>query len=634
MELEITGPVLKHFRSALTCLARLGQDLDFTCTEQRLSVSTVNSSRTAFGIVHFYPNFFSSYSPRDGEEKFRFSVNAKALLSTLRPRSANTVESCTLSVHDSDDRRNHHEPGVDSGECRIIVYLHCQHGVRKKHSLTYSQPALQSWARFDLNSAPCYWTASSRVLKDWMTHFHERAGSSSGGGGGGAGTDEVTFYCGRQECRLKSFNDVDRSGPTNDVFMTRALSTEVTVDTANFDTYHVPSPPSSSSSSSCASSGGVRVVTFAQKEFKAIINLAEPLQAPLTAHFSTGGRPIMFSLSANDPSRGGASPFEAKFVIATTDFDSGGSGGGGGGDDGIKREKSESVARQQRGRTGTDGRGAGGGKGGGAPLFNAPTPSPAPAPVPAPNGKGKGKGKGRARAADDGDGDEEEEEDEDFDAAFGDDADLDEAFFADLDRATQQAMMSQAQTQTQTRPTTRTTTGTTTTLASEKQRQPLSEEEEEGKGDVQLRSGVGKEFDGTAAAWSAPPAPAPWSADGGGGGGGDGRHGREDAEAHGDGNDPEPDTGGGVGVRGGGGGTGAELYGDDGGHDEFVWEDPAEEGGGGGGGETQLGPTQVIRDDDDGDEYGEGSGGSAADDSSGEGRRSVKRARWNLLGDG
>lgn len=82
-------------------------------------------------------------------------------------------------------------------------------GVRKKHSLTYSQPAIQSWARFDLNSAPCHWTASSRVLKDWMTHFHDRAGSG-GGGGGAAGTDEVTFYCARQECRLKSFNDVDR----------------------------------------------------------------------------------------------------------------------------------------------------------------------------------------------------------------------------------------------------------------------------------------------------------------------------------------------------------------------------------------------------------------------------------------
>ncbi|KWU46313.1 hypothetical protein RHOSPDRAFT_32317 [Rhodotorula sp. JG-1b] len=628
MELEITGPVLKHFRSALTCLSRLGQDLDFTCTEQRLSVSTVNSSRTAFGIVHFYPSFFTSYSPlqatpSDEGDKFRFSVNAKSLLSTLRPRSANTVESCTLSVHDSDDR-NHHEPGVDSGECRIIVYLHCQHGVRKKHSLTYSQPAIQSWARFDLNAAPCHWSASSRVLKDWMTHFHERASSGTGGGGGGgggAGTDEVTFYCARQECRLRSFNDVDRSGPTNDVFMTRALSTEVTVDTADFDTYHVPSPPSSSSSPSSAS--GVRVVTFAQKEFKAIINLAEPLQVPLTAHFSTGGRPIMFSLSANDPSRGGggggasSSSFEAKFVIATTDFDSGGSGGGDA--DGIKREKSESVARQQqqqqqqRGRTGTDGS-INHRRGGGTPLFNAPTPSPAP----------EGKGKARPLA----------EEDE-FDAAFDDDADLDDAFFADLDRATQQAMSQvQAQTQTQTRPT---TTGTTSTLASEKQQQQQPSEEEGEEGDVQLRSGVGKDFGGTAA-WSAAAAP---RSDDGRGGDGDGRYGREGAEEHANGHDHdhEPDTGGGVGVGvgeggegggeggGGGGGTAAVLVG---GHDDFVWEDPA-----GGGGETQLGPTQVIRDDDDGGGGEDGSGGRAADDDSGgEGRRSVKRARWNLLGDG
>lgn len=86
-------------------------------------------------------------------------------------------------------------------------------GVRKKHSLTYSTPAVQSWARFDLNTATCNWTASSRVLKDWMAHFHERtggAGAGGGGGAGGSGTDEVTFYCSRGECRLKSFNDVDR----------------------------------------------------------------------------------------------------------------------------------------------------------------------------------------------------------------------------------------------------------------------------------------------------------------------------------------------------------------------------------------------------------------------------------------
>ncbi|GAA5982198.1 hypothetical protein JCM10908_004780 [Rhodotorula pacifica] len=607
MELEITGSVLKHFRSALTCLSRLGgEDLDFTCTSERVSVSTVNSSRTAFGIVHFYPRFFARYdiqadndyrgnatgsTAAGGGDKFRFSVTAKALLSTLRPRSANTVESCTISVHDSEDphghrrggqrrRQHHHEPGVESGECRIVVYLHCQHGVRKKHSLTYSHPSVQSWARFDLNTAPCNWTASSRVLKDWMMHFHDRSGgggagggSGAGGGGGargggGGGTDEVTFYCSRGECRLKSFNDVDRSGPTNDMFTSRSLSTEVTVDTQDFDTYHVPSP---------------RVVTFAQKEFKAIINLAEPLQAPLTATFSTGGRPIMFSLSGDR-----AGSFEAKFVIATTDFDS---GGGGVGEDGIKREKSESVAqlvqrqkeKQQGGGraadpAGNDARRHGGGTG---PLFNAPTPSPAPPDPRAYTSKSKGKGKGKAAVAED-----------DFDAAFEDDAAaMDDAFFADLDRATQQALEGASQSQ---------------MLAG-----GGSQMEE-----VKLRSGVGKANGASGEVWSYVAAAA-GVAHGGSGGGGSGDRERAQRE--------QTEEDGPARQQNGHAGEGSD-YG--GGHEEFVWDHRQHEEEAEAEGETQLGPTQHPRDPDNDDDEGLGSDGD------GGGRRSVKRAKWNLLGDG
>lgn len=78
------------FRGALQCLGRLGEDLDFTCAPDRLSVSVVNSSRTAFGIVHFYPRFFQRYhldlpgeaddersSSSPANAKFRFSVTAK-----------------------------------------------------------------------------------------------------------------------------------------------------------------------------------------------------------------------------------------------------------------------------------------------------------------------------------------------------------------------------------------------------------------------------------------------------------------------------------------------------------------------------------------------------------------------------
>ncbi|BGP39550.1 hypothetical protein JCM10449v2_003501 [Rhodotorula kratochvilovae] len=386
MELNIAGgAALKQFTRALTCLSRIGDDLDFSATQQRLSISTVNSSRTAFGIAHFYPRFFAEFLLADpaADRPYKFSITARArlssshtrfatnppsrpqpFLSTLRTKS--TVESVSIAVLESEgggaDR--HREPGVDSGECRLVVHLFCEHGVRKKHSLTYSDPNVQNWARFDLDACTSSWTASSRVLKDWTDHFHLRPGSNGA-------ADEITFYCGESACRLKSFNDsgFDVTANPSEKFASRPLATELTVDVGDFDAYDVPEP---------------EVVTFALKDFKSIITLADSLPTALTAHFSSGGRPLMLQLQGDY--------FEAKFVVATTDYDSGGSAVGSRAGSaaaaaaagGVKREKSESLPARAvpppaapRG----NGNARASGSGSGAPprpLFNAPTPSPAP----------------------------------------------------------------------------------------------------------------------------------------------------------------------------------------------------------------------------------------------------------------
>ncbi|GJN88916.1 hypothetical protein Rhopal_001887-T1 [Rhodotorula paludigena] len=361
MELNIAGgTALKNFTRAVACLTKIGDDLDFSCAPTRLSISTVNSSRTAFGIVHLYTRFFAEYRLVDPESErpYKFSITGKPFLSTLRSKSQNTVESCSISVVDSDAPGHPHEPGVDSGECRLVVHMFCQHGVRKKHSLTYSDPNVQNWARFDLNACTSTWTASSRVLKEWTDHFHVRPGASGG-------SDEITFYCGGLACRLKSFNDTtfDETVNSADHFASRPLATELIVDIEDFDAYDVPEE---------------EVVTFALKEFKAIITLADSLPTPLSAHFTSGGRPLMLALTGD--------AFEAKFVVATTDYDSG--GGAPARDNKVKREKSESVQARAAGsgartsatpaqRTGAGA--AASGAGGQRPLFNAPTPSPAPA---------------------------------------------------------------------------------------------------------------------------------------------------------------------------------------------------------------------------------------------------------------
>ncbi|GAA5941802.1 hypothetical protein JCM3775_000109, partial [Rhodotorula graminis] len=168
-----------------------------------------------------------------------------------------------------------------------------------------------------------------------------------------------------------------------EAYASRPLATELHVDIDDYDAYDVPDP---------------QVVTFALREFKSIITLADSVPAALTAHFSTGGRPLMLQLVGDY--------FEVKFVVATTDYDSGGGsstsasgsraatasgsgaarGGAGAGSGAsgrgasaapVKREKSESLpfARVPLRDSARAGAGAGGAH---RPLFNPPTPSPAP----------------------------------------------------------------------------------------------------------------------------------------------------------------------------------------------------------------------------------------------------------------
>ncbi|GAA5847665.1 hypothetical protein JCM5353_006857 [Sporobolomyces roseus] len=403
MEINISGGLgLKHFTRALTCLSKFGEELDFLVTRERVSISTVNSSRTAFGVVHFYPNFFQQFALSDERGTFKFSVTAKALLSPLRPRSANTIESCSIVVG-SEDPNIPLEPGVDAGECRIIIRLHCQHGVVKTHRLTYGNPNVNNWARFDKNHCSSSWKASSKVLKEWTDHFYLRSGTH-------ALTDEITFYCSPLGCRLKSFSDPssEQNMTENEIMTSRPLTTELTVDTEDFDTWDIPSS---------------QIITFALKEFKAIINLSESLNLPIMAHFTTGGRPLMVELEGDH--------LESKFVVATTDYDSGGGSSSGSGS--VKREKSESVSqkREREARSSTTGaNGANGANGRDGRLFNDPTPSPAP----------------QSQQQ------QQQEEDEDF-GGMEDQLDFNfddaEAAFGEIDRLSQVALSQQPQLQSQ-----------------------------------------------------------------------------------------------------------------------------------------------------------------------------------------
>ncbi|ORY88023.1 Rad9-domain-containing protein [Leucosporidium creatinivorum] len=315
MELVIpAGTPLKNFTRSLACLTKFGQDLDFSCSRTQLKLSSVNPSRSAFALIDFKPAFFSRYDvdpPKDGRGVISFCVTAKALLSPLRPRSANTIESVTISLEDGGAAHGDESGGADTGECRLVVRLYCQHGVVKTHRLTYGNSS-SLYAKANRTTCSSFWIASSRVLKDWIDHFHLR----TSGGASGGGTDEISFYHGEASCRLKSFGGDINPG---DALSSRPVGTELTIDIEDFDKYDVEGSP---------------VITFALKEFKAIITLSDSLVSTLDVAFTTGGSPLIIQTEGED--------FIADFVIATTDFDPGDGTPSGGAR--VKKEGSEQAS--------------------------------------------------------------------------------------------------------------------------------------------------------------------------------------------------------------------------------------------------------------------------------------------------
>ncbi|KAM0787645.1 hypothetical protein ACM66B_003709 [Microbotryomycetes sp. NB124-2] len=384
MDLVVSGgSPLKSFTRALTCLTKFGEDIDLSIGRSELKLSSVNASRSAFGLVAFRSDFFARYSVQrraNGSRNLTLSVNGKALLSPLSPRSVNTIESCRITVTDGSAGSSSSD---SDGGCRIIIRLHCLHGVIKTHKLTYSASSAL-YARASRAACTSSWLAPSRVLKDWTDHFHLK--TSAGGGG----MDEISFYHSETACVLKSFGaEVNKAV---DYLGARPLGTELMVDVGDFERYDVDGQP---------------LITINLKELKAIVVLADATDTSLDAAFTKGGSPFLVEVNADD--------FKADFVIATTDFDSGEP------ESSVKQERSDVGApsggghRKQNGRASTQPRqtmlrpaaatSAAAAAPPGRPLFNAPS---------------------QQQHEDGSDGDE-----------FGDDAGFDEEAFAEVDRVSQ-----------------------------------------------------------------------------------------------------------------------------------------------------------------------------------------------------
>ncbi|XP_066940442.1 cell cycle checkpoint control protein RAD9A isoform X2 [Macrobrachium rosenbergii] len=270
MKCVIPGINIKVFGRAVHSLAKIGDELYVEPGPSGISFRTVNAARSAFVCFHFGSGFFSYYDEgfsvqkecSVSEEAVKCKVAMKAFLNSFKSVATleRNVERCKLII--------------DGEEARLGVQLTCRYGIVKTYNLSFIEcETLQ--AVYNKSECTNYIQSQSKVWSDVVVNFQPNQ-------------EEVTLCVAEEKTIIRNYVD-DEPDPA------KAIHTVLTMEAAEFDGYDI--------SAECE-------VTFCLKELRAVLTFAEPVNLPVSSHFSAPGSPIIF-VCDNSP------VFEATFVLAT-----------------------------------------------------------------------------------------------------------------------------------------------------------------------------------------------------------------------------------------------------------------------------------------------------------------------------
>lgn len=268
---------------ALLCLSRFSEFVSLEARRNQLCLSALNSTKSAYGAVRLSANKFcdefhfvpagaggasstgtSANTASDGaagaEQRFQCRLQARALLAVFRQRYPDSRDKASSTAISRCEVRL--SAAATQPECRLLVKLHCNHGVLKTHRLTYEDVDVMH-AIFDRAMAPQHWKIAGSLLKEYMEHFGPKAEQL-----------DVSSAAASGRAAFTSFTEKLIDGKE---IVKQPLQTSVALDTADFDVFEVED--------------GVRV-SVSLKDFKAITAHASTLDVPVEAWYSRPGRPM------------------------------------------------------------------------------------------------------------------------------------------------------------------------------------------------------------------------------------------------------------------------------------------------------------------------------------------------------
>ncbi|KAK3340901.1 Rad9-domain-containing protein [Neurospora tetraspora] len=263
------------FHDALACMYKFSDDVCLEARKDKLTLTTLNISKSAYVCFTFAANRFFSRYHFEGNAQYRdrffCQLYIRSLLSIFRSRQGGdsardkdaSIERCDVAIDDG--------PGKKS---RLIARVSCRNGITASHSLPFeSKPPTH--AKFDKDEAGNRWSISSNTLRQLMDHF-----------GPGIELLDINTDDDDHVVNFTCFTDkVQKRGPhSNEAVLKKPLHTNISVEMAEFDEVDVQDKLH---------------IIISVKDFRAILQHAQITSGELATYYSEPGRPMKLSYSAD-----------------------------------------------------------------------------------------------------------------------------------------------------------------------------------------------------------------------------------------------------------------------------------------------------------------------------------------------
>eukprot|EP00249_Psilotum_nudum_P009684 c22093_g1_i1 orf=64-1500(+) len=282
MECVLGGGQIKSFNRAINCLARIGSELLIEGLPEKLTLRTLNSSRSAFLAITFKGQFFDAYQL--SVPVAQCSVLLKAVCTVFRTPPGN-MEHLIISLSDME-------------ASKLQWTLECLNGIRKTYWITCNHEPDMQHVVLDRKSFPSHLVVKPCDLNRLLANFQ-------------ASLQEITLIATEpstcplasetsqegKAVELRSYIDPTKENTDG------ALHTQLWIDpTEELQEY--------------VHCGTAVDVTFSLKELKAFLAFCEGSEADIHMFFEKAGSPILLSprygLDDSDHA-----DFDATLVLAT-----------------------------------------------------------------------------------------------------------------------------------------------------------------------------------------------------------------------------------------------------------------------------------------------------------------------------